>query len=281
MSRWLVVLVGLIVLVAVAARGMRILPKIWAEHKAFQAIHCSLKTCVGAQEQRIPSTIHRICLRADGADCAPEELAARHRHAWELTQQHNPGYLQILHTESGARNFLRSFQNGIAYECFNRLVPLAARADLLRYCIMYEYGGVYLDMKSAARSLCSVIQSDDVFLVSPWDNPFAGHFAFGELQQWWLACAPKHPLMLRVVKECVRRITARLARHECDASGKGDVLATTGPWFFTEIILSSLPSPGVRVLCANGNGVMVYDAYGGHRPGASYKKQPQLLRCGK
>jgi mannosyltransferase OCH1-like enzyme len=49
-----------------------------------------------------------------------------------------------LYTNPDAQEFLAKFDRG-TLKAFNTLVPYALRADLLRYCLLYEYGGWYFD----------------------------------------------------------------------------------------------------------------------------------------
>jgi len=49
-----------------------------------------------------------------------------------------------LYTNPEAQEFLAKFDRG-TLDAFNALVPYAFRADLLRYCLLYEYGGWYFD----------------------------------------------------------------------------------------------------------------------------------------
>lgn len=49
-----------------------------------------------------------------------------------------------LYTNPEAQEFLAKFDPDVL-DCFNALVPYAFRADLLRYCLLYEFGGWYFD----------------------------------------------------------------------------------------------------------------------------------------
>ena len=50
-------------------------------------------------------------------------------------------------------NYIRREYGESILSCYLRIDPVygAARADLFRYLLLYRTGGVYLDIKSAAR----------------------------------------------------------------------------------------------------------------------------------
>ena len=49
------------------------------------------------------------------------------------------------------------------------MVP--ARADFFRYLLVYQLGGVYLDIKSSLdKPLKDVLRAEDQFILTHWDN---------------------------------------------------------------------------------------------------------------
>lgn len=122
----------------------------------------------------------------------------------------------------------------------------AARADLLRYLILYRFGGVYLDLKSMAeKPLDQVIAPDDGFVLAQWDNDpgqehegfglmdYVRHVPGGEFVQWFIACAPGHPMMRAVIERVVNILKSYNPLF--DGVGRG-VVRVTGPIPFTEAI---------------------------------------------
>lgn len=119
-----------------------------------------------------------------------------------------------------------------------------ARADLFRYLCLYKLGGVYLDLKSTAtKPLNDVIQPDDVFLLSQWQEGPASprhdwglhtklrHVEGGEYQQWFIVAAPGHPFLFAVALRVLRNIEAY--HPKWGGVGKPGVLALTGPIAYT------------------------------------------------
>ena len=124
-------------------------------------------------------------------------------------------------------------------------------------------------------------------VVSSWGKILAGivfrsNFQFGELQQWWLACVPKHPVMKRIVESIVHEVHERAEKHMFmkktnlgtnQGSCSLDVLRLTGPLRFTEEVVRHVDSgtSDVRVVCGNANNIMVYDVSGNHVSGSGYQ----------
>lgn len=253
------------------------------DYSAFERIHCSIRSGTSNQTQLIPKKIYRTW--------KTDQLPPIYQKAWEYTEKHNPEYEQVLYTDAMGSAFMSEFMGGFAKYAYEMLVPGAARADLLRYCIMYENGGVYLDGKSGAGPLRNLIGAKDGMIVSTWGSilgrpEFVGFYRFGEFQQWWLACRPRHPFMEQLIRSVVASIESRINRRDLmKHSTLGfwynlDVLKLTGPLKYTEEIIRYMSEngSGMRMVCANGNGVMVYDVSGEHPSGAGYNKPGPILR---
>lgn len=198
---------------------------------------------------------------------------------------------------------MKEAMNGEVYDIYTKIVPGAAKADLLRYVLMYEKGGIYLDIKSGAKELCKLILPNDKMIISTWGHslpkinniigfltPSIWNNNYLEFQQWWLISCPKHPLILNVITKTIKYIRERIKQNKCDkeyhkypilGSYHIDVLKTTGPLMFTNAIEEEKlkNSNSVRLTCADGNGIMVYDVAGNHKGAKSYNKKGPLLKC--
>lgn len=140
-------------------------------------------------------------------------------------------------------------------DAYLRINPVfgAAKADLFRYLVLYNEGGVYLDIKSTCiYPLSQVIQSDDTFIVTQWQNDKGqtdegtGLFTFltqdlniahGEYQQWFIICERHSPIMKYVVDRVIDNILGYRAWHYGFYSyGKRGVLSITGPIAYTKAV---------------------------------------------
>jgi mannosyltransferase OCH1-like enzyme len=177
-----------------------------------------------------------------------------------------------------------------AARAYHALIPGAAKSDLFRYCVLYDRGGVYLDIKSGAGPLDTLIRSMDEMIVSTWSwrlgfpiMPF--YSSVGELQQWWLACSKGHPSMRRVIDAVIENVETRIVHGRFEKQRIGNVfckkyafetLTTTGPIAMTNVLLQNMD--GVRLVHPDGNHIMIYDVSGKHKGAASYGMPGPFLK---
>lgn len=128
-----------------------------------------------------------------------------------------------------------------------------AKADFFRYLLIYQEGGVYLDIKSTLeKPLDEVIDCDDEYLLSHWSNcedeqgfgwglhglGRPGWTQRGEFQQWHIVAKPKHPFLKAVLDRVCHNIENYCPYR--DRVGKQGVLRVTGPIAYTDAILPLL-----------------------------------------
>lgn len=79
------------------------------------------------------------------------------------------GFEHIIYDNNSALSFLDEFYSKDVVKAFNKLENGAHKADLLRYCLLYIYGGIYLDIKTELISpLIDIFYSNsniDIYVV--------------------------------------------------------------------------------------------------------------------
>ena len=127
----------------------------------------------------------------------------------------------------------------------------AARSDFARYCILYTYGGVYMDIKVELKhSLSSAVGRR-------WEGCIDGakndtepwRYKHPSNEQWFLAFAPGHPYMKRVIAQIGEDValsrTFGCVSHPHNAyvatCSKQKILHFTGPDALSRAIRSSIP----------------------------------------
>ena len=95
----------------------------------------------------------------------------------------------------------------------------AAKADIWRYIMIWEYGGVYSDMDSspALFTVDSITNTDDAFF--PLEK-------LGIPAQYWFAASPRHPVMYLSAKHSLQTMAFR------DDISNNNAAKTTGPGAF-------------------------------------------------
>ena len=159
----------------------------------------------------------------------------------------NPGWKYQLYDDDDIEAFL-DLNYGSSVLAYYRKIDRsygASRADLFRYLLLYREGGVYLDIKSTAtRPFDEILQDDDRYLLSYWENgpdeEFTGagiHHDMpgrGEFQQWFIVAAAGHPYLLAVISAVLQKI--RRYNPILHGVGAYGVLRLTGPVVYTNAI---------------------------------------------
>lgn len=97
------------------------------------------------------------------------------------------------------------------------LKSMTAVTDLWRLLVLWEYGGIYVDLDSAPVSWTpdSIKPSDDAyFVVENYDAP----------SQYFMAAAPRHPVVYYAIHQALSKIMSAPNVQKIDAS------YTTGPY---------------------------------------------------
>ena len=59
----------------------------------------------------------------------------------------NPNFKYFLYDDNDCREFIKNHFKPDVLQAFDCLIPGAYKADLWRYCILFIYGGIYMDIK--------------------------------------------------------------------------------------------------------------------------------------
>ena len=137
-------------------------------------------------------------------------------------QELNPDYKIILYNDNEIDKFIKLNFDEYIYDSFSKLNIGAARADFWRYCILYKYGGVYLDMDSnIIRSLDDLIEEDDQAIITREGNK-------GYFNNWIMIFQKNHPILLEAINNCCYNIKNKTSNN---------ISILTGPWgAFTDAV---------------------------------------------
>jgi hypothetical protein len=157
--------------------------------------------------------------------------------------------IHYLFNDAACREFIaREYPPDVLF-AYDRLIPTAFKADLWRYCVLYKYGGVYLDAKlgwlggggggggDGGVTLRVIIEQwlggggagDDCLLVLERDGiglwP-TGHFG---IHNAFIITKPKNSLLL----DCIFNIVSYAKVCGLGDAGYGDIGWITRPLFVT------------------------------------------------
>lgn len=173
----------------------------------------------------------------------------------ERLKARNPGWEHRLYGDEEVRVFLRAQLGAERFSLVEKIHPGygVVLADLFRYAMIHDQGGVYLDIKSTCEPpLSALIRDDDAFLLGQWQNRIGERYTAagfhpelamvpgGEFQQWHVIAARGHPFMAAVIDRVLFNIRNYHAAW-CGV-GKTGVLRLSGPICYTLTIHPMLGS---------------------------------------
>lgn len=192
---------------------------------------------VRGRKRRIPRIIHQVFI---GGELTPE----LQRNVDRLKAR-NPGWEHRLYDDERAEKLIRDIYGDEMLAIYHKISPeyLAARVDLLCNLIVYDAGGVYLDIKSTfEQPLDNVIRDDDSYILAQWHNARGeakegwglhrdlAHIPGGEYMKHFIIAEPHHPYSAAIIQKIVENVKKY---RPWSAVGRTGTLRTTGPIAYT------------------------------------------------
>ena len=180
----------------------------------------------------IPKVIHQTY----HSKTLPPEIQDNIQHLKSM----NPDWELKIYDDDDISNYINAHYPELV-DIYNKINPVygAAKADFFRYVLIYNEGGVYLDIKSSlSKPLNDILTADDRYLLCHWQNdsgelhPSIGFHScianpFGEFQQWHVIAVKGHPFLKAVIENVCNNIqNYNPCIHD---TGGWSVINLTGP----------------------------------------------------
>ena len=209
----------------------------------------------------IAPNLFQICLRGknEDAETVYKSLPDNFKKNIAYLKENNPGWDYQLVSDKDAEDFILKYYGDVILRYYHKIdnVYGAARADFLRYLLLYEKGGVYLDLKSSVKeSLSGLIDEKDRFFLFYWDNMVGGnrhclvpdYIENGEMLQGFIICARRHPFLRSVIIQVMKAMDHY--NPYTDGIGWAGVMNITGPVIYSKTIYyESCQESPARNLC--------------------------------
>ncbi|MBI2743562.1 MAG: hypothetical protein HYX48_06565 [Chlamydiales bacterium] len=167
-------------------------------------------------ETRIPKIIHQIWLGGP--------LPEKYKEIQKSWLKHHPDWEYRLWTDESAKAL--KMQNR---DLFESAVNWGEKADILRYEILYQFGGLYVDTDfECLRPMDLLHQLCDFYIGL---ESIEKKFQSPRLSNALIAAAPRHPIL----KKCIESISGEGPRDNFDL-----IQSRTGPGLVTRIFLASM-----------------------------------------
>jgi len=189
------------------------------------------------------------------------ELLPKMKENVEKLKERNPEFNYYLYDDNECREFIKNNFDESVVNAYDSLIPGAYRADLWRYCILYIYGGVYLDIKFCTINDFKLINlTDKEYFVR--DIEKSGHGIY----QAFIVAMPGNKKLYNTIQKIVENVKNKFYGHSC--------FSPTGPLLliqeFTEEELNNFSPIGLcenecptkTCICMNGKPIMaIYKEY--------------------
>ena len=146
----------------------------------------------------IPKKLYQIWI----CDNSNDSLILPMKNLVNLWKQYNPNYEYTLIGNSDAKQLLTENFNVDVYTAYTKLRSGGFKADLLRYCVLYVNGGVYVDVDTVClNSIDRIVDRKDelVTVIDFNEDPDEGEH---NLANGFIAVKKEHP----VLKMCIDKI---------------------------------------------------------------------------
>jgi len=162
----------------------------------------------------------------------------------DVLRQLNPSWDYQLFFDDDIENYIKSTWGNTMWTLYQSIHPSfgASRADLFRYLLLYDRGGVYFDAKShCTRPLDKVLRADDEYILGHWRIPYKKeevHLKLGEYVNWFIAARPRHPFLKKVISTVLHNLVALHKKPKMSYS-LGSFDFRTGEWDVKEMVLNT------------------------------------------
>lgn len=124
------------------------------------------------------------------------------------TINNNP-YLQYnIYNDKQSKLFLKKFFNKDVLDAYNILKPYAYKSDLIRYCLLYIYGGIYMDLKLILNPINKVFFINNEYHFAK--NRRLGKKKWKTVENSFLYFKkPKNPILKKIIIKITRNVIKR------------------------------------------------------------------------
>jgi len=182
--------------------------------------------------------------------------------AVQKIKQNNPRFNYRLYTDNDCREHIRKFFRPDVLNAYDRLIPGAYKADLWRYCVLFIYGGIYLDIKYAPYNgfkFINLCEKEHYVL----DADGAG------IYNALMVSLPGNQVLYKAIRQIVANVKNRYYGNCC--------LTPTGPKLLTNFISTNHHLVDLNHSLINTNNKFIYyknipilKTYNGHDMEKSY-----------
>ena len=113
----------------------------------------------------------------------------------------NPNFHHYLYNDEKCREFIKDFYSEDVLKAYDAIIPSAIKFDLWRYCVLYKYGGIYLDVKFfCVNGFNFNYLLDKEYFCKDFDGSGSG------IYNAIIICKPNNEIMKKCINEVVKNV---------------------------------------------------------------------------
>ena len=211
--------------------------------KSFKIMYYNWK-----REYKIPKICHQTWNTTD--------LCSEIKTIMQNNKLNNPDIEFKLHIDKDS--YIKNNFDEITYSAFKKINPKygAMLADFFRYCVLYNEGGIYLDIKSSLNTKLfdNIIKNDDICILDKQSfskENWRYELGYGTYEQWLLIFCKGHLYLKNMINLMVEALNSGIEPtifnlpFSYATPTKEKVLRITGPDAFAVAIHKSIIFNGI------------------------------------
>jgi mannosyltransferase OCH1-like enzyme len=128
----------------------------------------------------------------------------------------NPEFEHFLYDENDCINFIGENFSKEVLNAYNSLVPCSYKSDLWRFCVLYKYGGIYLDIKyRTVNNFKLIALTEKEYFTRDLKTSFNGTYTA------LIVTLPENKIMLKCINKIIENVKNKYYGSNC--------LEPTGP----------------------------------------------------
>jgi mannosyltransferase OCH1-like enzyme len=173
-----------------------------------------------------------------------KDLPQKMRERVELLKRQNPRFEHFLYDDNDCRELIKNNFSEDVLNAYDNLIPGAYKADLWRLCVLYIYGGIYMDIKLLCVNGFKLIElTERNHFVRDRPQPLS---IFNSM----MACEKNHPFLLMAINKIVENVK----NHYYGSTP----LDPTGPVMLGNLILNNKLKLNIDMVHYKNGGFIIY-----------------------
>jgi mannosyltransferase OCH1-like enzyme len=123
------------------------------------------------------------------------------KQSFDRIQQDNPEFECQLYNKNDCIKFLETHYNEDVQRAYHAIIPGSFKADLMRYCILYMKGGIYLDAKMKPINGFKLMDvTDKEYFTKDFESSGGG------IANAFIVCKQSNPILLNAINTIVKHV---------------------------------------------------------------------------